>query len=148
MTDDFRFVDGEHLPVEVLVFDVDPEHVEEFLVVDHEVWTLGEARADGFERIPFLSKEVWLDDAHPGRIILVFVWESLDSWRTVGNDQLQQTLQARFDALFPHPVTLRRALHEESDFGIHRVSRFERTPPGDDTQADDAPVADVDRSAR
>lgn len=127
MPDEFRYVDGERLPVEVLVFEVEPEHVEEFLVVDHEVWTLGEARAGGHDRIPFLSKEVWLDDAHPGRIILVFVWESIEAWRRVGDEPLQQTLQARFDARFAHPVTLRRALHEESNYGIHRVSRFERT---------------------
>lgn len=115
--------------MEVLVFEVDPDHIEEFIAVDHEVWTLGEAYADGIEPIPFLSKEVWLDDAHPGRVILTFVWESIESWRQVGVEHLQQTLQARFDARFPHPVTLLRALHEESDFGIHRVSRFERVEP-------------------
>lgn len=43
VSDGFRYVEGERLPVEVLVFDVDPDHVEEFLRVDHEVWTLGEA---------------------------------------------------------------------------------------------------------
>jgi uncharacterized protein (TIGR03792 family) len=127
VSEGFHYTDGERLPVEVLVFDVAPEHVEEFLRVDHEVWTLGEARTDGVDRIPFLSKEVWLDDAHPGRVILTFVWESIESWRLVGDERFQRTLQARFDALFPHPVTLRRALHEESNFGIHRVSRFERT---------------------
>ena len=111
------------------MFEVDPEHVEEFLTVDHEVWTLGEAHTNGFDHIPFLSKEVWLDDAHPGRIVLIFVWESIESWRQVGDEQLQQMLQARFDARFPHPVTLLRVLHEESDFGIHRVSRFERIDP-------------------
>ena len=87
---------------------------------------MGEAHTDGFDHIPFLSKEVWLDDAHPGRVVLTFVWESIESWRRVGGEQLQQTLQAQFDAGFPHRVTLLRALHEESDFGIHRVSRFER----------------------
>ena len=51
----------------------------------------------------------------------------VDSFRGSVNTWLQQTLQARFDARFPHRVTLHRALHEESAFGIHRVSRFERT---------------------
>lgn len=124
-----RYRSGERLPVEVLVFEVAPEHVEEFLDVDHEVWTLGEAHADGTDHIPFLSKEVWLDDAHPGRIVLIFVWESIEAWQRVADEQLQQELQARFDEQFPHPVTLVRALHEESDFGLHRVSRFERTDP-------------------
>ena len=123
---DFRYSSDERLPVEVLVFEVDPEHVGAFLAVDHEVWTLGEADVMGLDHIPFLSKEVWLDDAHPGRIILTFVWESIESWQHVGDEQRQRELQARFDERFQHRVTLLRALHDESNLGIHRVSRFER----------------------
>lgn len=108
------------------MFEVDPEHVDAFLAIDHEVWTLGEADVLGLDHIPFLSKEVWLDDAHPGRIILTFVWESIESWQHVSDAQRQRELQARFDERFPHRVTLLRALHDESDFGIRRVSRFER----------------------
>ena len=37
------------------MFEVDPERVEEFLAVDHEVWTLGEAFTEGVDHIPFLS---------------------------------------------------------------------------------------------
>lgn len=127
MDDRYLYTSGERLPVEVLVFDVAPEHVDAFLDVDHQVWTLGEAFTEGFDRIPFLSKEVWLDDAHPGRITLTFVWESIESWRRVGDDGLQRAWQAEFDDRFPHPVTLVRAYHEESDYGIHRWSRFERS---------------------
>jgi uncharacterized protein (TIGR03792 family) len=126
VSDRFRFVTGERLPVEVLVFEVDPEHLDEFLEVDHEVWTLGEAETEGIDHIPFLSKEVWLDDANPGRVVLIFVWESIESWRKVGEQHVQRELQARFDERFPHRVTLVRAVHEDSDFGLHRVSRFER----------------------
>ena len=126
MSEGFRYSSDELLPVEVLVFEVDPEHVDAFLAIDHEVWTLGEADVLGVDHIPFLSKEVWLDDAHPGRIIVTFVWESIESWQHVSDAQRQRELQARFDERFPHRVTLLRALHDESDFGIHRVSRFER----------------------
>lgn len=126
MSGGFRYSSDELLPVEVLVFEVDPEHVDAFLAIDHEVWTVGEADVLGLDHIPFLSKEVWLDDAHPGRIILTFVWESIESWQHVSDAQRQRELQARFDERFPHRVTLLRALHDESDFGIHRVSRFER----------------------
>lgn len=126
-----RFVHGERRPVEVLVFEVDPAHVEEFLRVDHEVWTLGEAYAEGLDPLPFLSKEVWLDDAHPGQVTLVFVWESMAAWQTVADEALQRALQRRFDERFGHPCRLVRAWHEESSYGIHRVSRFERAdPPG------------------
>jgi uncharacterized protein (TIGR03792 family) len=118
----------ERLPVEVLVFEMDPAVVDEFLAVDHEVWTLGEALLPGFERIPFMSKEVWLDDSRPGRVTLVFVWESQEAWQRVDDRQVQGRLQAEFDARFPHPVRLAEAWHEESNFGLHRWSRFERNP--------------------
>ena len=122
----YRYTADERQPVEVLVFRVDPRHVDEFLRVDHEVWTLGEAFADGADRIPFLSKEVWLDDSRPGEVTLVFVWESMEAWESVDTDSLQSALQADFDARFPHEVELVRAVHEERDKGIHRWSRFER----------------------
>ena len=122
-----RFVSGERRPVEVLVFEMDPAHVEEFLTIDHDVWTLGEAACLGEDRVPFLSKEVWLDDAHPGQVTLVFIWESQELWDRVGETSLQHSLQAEFDQRFPHPVRLISAPHEDSHFGIHRISRFERS---------------------
>ncbi|MEY2966776.1 MAG: hypothetical protein RLY50_826, partial [Actinomycetota bacterium] len=103
---------NERLPVEVLVFEMDPAVVEEFLRVDHEVWTLGEAYLPGHDHIPFASKEVWLDDAHPGRVTIVFVWESRDAWDRVGDPDVQARLQAEFDSRFPHPVRLVAAPHE------------------------------------
>jgi uncharacterized protein (TIGR03792 family) len=122
----YRYSRGERLPVEVLVFRVAPEHLDEFLAIDHQVWTMGEAQHQGFERIPFISKEVWLDDSRPGEITLIFVWESMEAWMRVGAEPIQTALQARFDGAFPYPITLVRAMHEDSNFGIHRWSRFER----------------------
>ena len=94
--------------------------------MDHEVWTLGEALLPGFDRIPFRSKEVWTDDSKPGEITLTFVWESLEDWKRVGEPSIQASLQAEFDRRFPHHVELVAAPHEDSNHGIHRVSRFER----------------------
>ncbi len=110
----------------MLVFEMNPEHVDEYLAIDHEIWTLGEAILPGFERIPFLSKEVWLDDSRPGRVSVVFVWESLEAWMRVGSAEIQQRLQSEFDARLKHPVQLVEAWHEDTNFGIHRWSRFER----------------------
>lgn len=121
-----EYVRGERRPVEVLVFSMNPDVVEEFLRIDHEVWTLGEARCGEPGQVPFLSKEVWLDDSKPGQVTLVFVWDSMAAWEMVGRPDIQARLQADFDARFPHPVTLVAAPHEESRLGIHRVSRFER----------------------
>lgn len=126
MTAAYRYVRDERLPLEVLVFSMDPAHVDEFLVVDHEVWTLGEALLPGFDRIPFVSKEVWLDATRPGEVTLVFVWESADAWRRVADVDIQSRLQAEFDRHFSHPVTLVQAPHGETDEGPVRWSRFER----------------------
>ena len=63
----YRYTSGERLPIEILVFEVDPADIDEFLAVDHDVWTIGEAFVPGTDHIPFLSKEVWLDDTRPGR---------------------------------------------------------------------------------
>lgn len=127
----YRYENGERLPIEVLVFEMDPDHVAAFCALDHEVWTLGEAYhgtsvGDPDHHIPFLSKEVWLDDAHPGRVTLVFVWESIEAWMHMGDSTTQAELQARFDAAFEYEVRLVSAPHEDSSFGIHRWSRFER----------------------
>ena len=122
----YSYVNGERRPVEVLIFQMDPALVDEFIKVDHEVWTLGEALMPSLSRIPFLSKEVWLDDSKPGEVTLVFVWDTQEEWNAVGETIFQQELQALFDSRFPHPIQLVRALHEESRMGIHRVSRFER----------------------
>lgn len=122
----FSYVSGERRPVEVLVFRMDPTVVNEFIRIDHDVWTMREAFMDGLTRIPFLSKEVWLDDSKPGEVTIVFVWDTQDSWDIVGNTEFQKKLQAEFDSRFPHPIELIAAPHEDSNFGIHRVTRFER----------------------
>lgn len=122
----YSYVTGEERPVEVLVFRMDPAVVDEFIRVDNEVWTLREAHMEGLTDIPFLSKEVWLDRSKPGEVTIVFVWDTQEAWDKVGNTEYQKKLQAEFDSQFPHPVELIAAPHEDSNFGIHRVTRFER----------------------
>ena len=122
----YSYITDEERPVEVLVFRMDPAVVDEFIRLDHEVWTLGEAHMEGLIDIPFLSKEVWLDNSKPGEVTIVFVWDTQDAWDIVGNTEFQKKLQAEFDSRFPHPIELIAAPHEDSNFGIHRVTRFER----------------------
>ena len=96
----YSYTTGEERPVEVLVFRMDPTVVDEFIRVDHEVWTLGEALMEGLTDIPFLSKEVWLDSSKPGEVTIVFVWDTQDAWNIVGSTELQKKLQAEFDSRF------------------------------------------------
>lgn len=123
---EYRYTSGERLPVEILVFRMDPADVDEFLRIDHAVWTLGEAFHPALDRIRFLSKEVWLNDARPGEITLIFVFESIEAWQEVGEPGIQAELTAEFDRRFTRPYTLHRAIHEEERYGIHRWSRFDR----------------------
>jgi uncharacterized protein (TIGR03792 family) len=125
----YRYITNERRPVEILVFRMNPQHVDEFIAIDHEVWTLGEALMPGLNDVPFLSKEVWLDDSKPGEVTLVFVWDTQDAWNRVGEPSFQAELQKQFDEKFPHPIELISAPHEDSRFGIHRVTRFERINP-------------------
>ena len=57
----YRYVQAERRPVEVLGFQVDPRDIDEFLRIDHEVWTRGEAASLDERGIPFISKEVWAE---------------------------------------------------------------------------------------
>ena len=106
----YTYVKGEHYPVEHLVFTTAPEHVQEFLDVDHEVWTLGEAESGLFDHIPFLYKEVWVNDNKPGEMHFIFVWESIESWKKVDDPDLQKKFIANFESKFQHPYQLTRCV--------------------------------------
>lgn len=105
---------------------MDPADVDHFLQVDHEVWTLGEADSLAGAELPFLSKEVWLNDNRPGEITIVFVWPDQAIWDAVGADAIQAHLAVEFDARFGRPYELTREIHLEENHGIHRWSRFAR----------------------
>jgi uncharacterized protein (TIGR03792 family) len=126
MDRNYRFAKDERYPVEQLIFKIDPAHQEEFLKVDHEVWTLGEALHPAWNRVPFLSKEVWINENRPGIIEVVLVWESMEAWRSVDAKEIQSGLIALFDSKFKHPYKLLRAIQNEENFGKYRVNRFER----------------------
>ena len=116
----------ERRPVEVLIFTMDPVDVDDFLRIDHEVWTLGEADSVPGDDVPFLSKEVWLNDNRPGEVTIVFVWPDQATWDAVGERDIQARLLAEFDGRFGQPYELSREIHLEEDHGIHRWSRFAR----------------------
>jgi uncharacterized protein (TIGR03792 family) len=129
MSSPYSYINNERRPVEVLVFQMDPQVVDEWIHLDHEIWTMKEALMPGLARIPFLSKEVWVDDSKPGQVTVVFVWDSMGEWNAVADPTFQQQLLDEFNSRFPHPYTLIAAPHEDSQMGIYRVSRFERTLP-------------------
>ena len=54
----YTYTKGEHYPMEHLVFKVAPEDVERYLEVDHEIWTLKEAYAPGFDHRQTAARRV------------------------------------------------------------------------------------------
>jgi uncharacterized protein (TIGR03792 family) len=67
------------LAVEHLVFQVKPERLEEWLALDHELWTLGESQTwPGMVR-----KEVWLNRLTPGEVHCVIYWQSEAQWLAI-----------------------------------------------------------------
>ena len=122
----YTYTKGEHYPMEHLVFKVAPEDVERYLEVDHEIWTLKEAFAPGFDHIPFLYKEVWISVVAVSLINFIFAWESIESWRKIDQKEYQAQLIKEFDEKFGRPYELIRVVQNEENFGVHRYSRFER----------------------
>ena len=107
------------------MFRVEPADVDDFLRIDHDVWTLGEAAALGRDTAPFLSKEVWLDDERPGEITIVIEWPSMDDWNAVDAPAIQERLGEEFDARFARPYDIVRDAGRAKLAGIRRWSRFE-----------------------
>ena len=85
-------------PIEVLIFSMQEEHVDEFMRIDHDVWTLGEASGlpSTMDRIPFLAKEVWLDKKKPGVITMHFIWESREKWEEMSDVCIQKKITKSF----------------------------------------------------
>jgi hypothetical protein len=98
-----------------------------------QVWTLGECEAFaalGEEAIPIISKDVFVDEGEGeeesiAKIYITIVWESMEKWRRMNEEDIQRKLLARWAERFPHPHTMVR-LDEPETTTVKRVSRFER----------------------
>lgn len=82
---------GKPAAIEELIFKVKPEFVDEFLKIDHEIWTAMLSSYPGFE-----SKEVWVSKTNPGEITQVIYWSDYDLWKAIPEEDLMRT-QKEFD---------------------------------------------------
>ncbi|MDP8964977.1 MAG: TIGR03792 family protein [Cyanobacteriota bacterium] len=74
--------------IEWLKIKVSPELREKFIEKDAEIWTAKLASYPGF-----LSKEVWIHPETPSEVVLMIRWASLEAWKSIPSEQLQQTEQ-------------------------------------------------------
>jgi len=74
--------------IELLKVKVAPEHREQYIQKDAEIWTQAIARYPGF-----LGKEVWLNPNEPSEVILVIRWATREQWKSIPPERLQQISQ-------------------------------------------------------
>ncbi|MBD1851789.1 TIGR03792 family protein [Leptolyngbya sp. FACHB-711] len=72
--------------IEWLKFRVMPELREKFVQKDDEIWTAILSQYPGF-----LRKEVWISPDQLDEVIAVIHWESMEAWKSVPADVLEQT---------------------------------------------------------
>jgi len=77
--------------IELLKVKVVPEHREQYIQKDAEIWTQALARCPGF-----LGKEVWINPKEPSEVILVIRWATREQWKSIPPERLQQISQ-KFD---------------------------------------------------
>lgn len=110
------------LAVEHLVFQVNPARLEEWLALDHELWTLGEA-----EQWPALvRKEVWLNAAMPGEVHCVLYWSDYDAWQAIDPAWLAWNEQRFADRFGTEDARFVRADHETGN-QCYKISEFDNT---------------------
>ena len=110
-----------HQAVEFLIFEMEPELRDRFLQIDRQHWTETLRRQKGF-----ISKEVWVDELHPGQVTFVTYWESKALWKAIPAYELAET-DRRFKAAFGHPFRLIEERHKTHH--CHRVELTEGPPP-------------------
>ncbi len=104
--------------VEELVFTVAPSFVEEFIKIDHEIWTTMLARYNGF-----VSKEVWVNDDNKGEITTIIYWESLEQWKAIPMKDLEETQKLFDDTIGVANYSFKSADHEGNQ--KYLVARYE-----------------------
>lgn len=74
--------------IEWLKIKVSPELREKFIQKDAEIWTAMLASYPGF-----LGKEVWINPQMPDQVVLMIRWRSLEEWKSVPQERLEETEQ-------------------------------------------------------
>lgn len=74
--------------IEWLKIKVSPELREKFIQKDAEIWTAMLASYPGF-----LGKEVWINPQRPDQVVLMIRWRSLEEWKSVPQERLEETEQ-------------------------------------------------------
>ncbi|NJP09933.1 MAG: TIGR03792 family protein [Leptolyngbyaceae cyanobacterium RU_5_1] len=72
--------------IEWLKIEVSRELQEKFIQTDEAIWTATLAKYPGF-----LGKHVWINPKEPNEVVLVIHWASLENWKSIPADVLEET---------------------------------------------------------
>jgi uncharacterized protein (TIGR03792 family) len=102
------------MAIEQLVFQVGPEHLDCWLELDHEIWTVGLAQWEGFA-----GKEIWINQDKPGEITVIVYWTRYEFWQSVDPEWVVRTDETFKRALGEVNCTLvKKGLKKERFFKI------------------------------
>lgn len=64
--------------IELLKFKLAPEHREQFIQLDADIWTPALSQYPGF-----ISKQVWINPNDATEITMVITWSERDLWKSI-----------------------------------------------------------------
>lgn len=98
--------------IEWLTFEMAPEHRQQFIEKDTEIWTAALRQYDGF-----VSKEIWIDPAIANRVVEVIRWSTREAWKAIPEDEL-----AAVDQAFDQSLGFDYDMVESREFQVRRFS--------------------------
>ncbi len=110
---------NKHYPVEYLIFYCRNEEEAKKYIETNEIWTKALSKYKGF-----VSTTSYLNTNNPGEVHIVIIWETLEDWLSIPKEDLIR-ISEEFDKAFPYPYKNGPRLHNENNFGYHKVLHYE-----------------------
>lgn len=110
---------GKHYPVEYLIFKCRNESEAKIYIEKNSIWTDFLAQNKGF-----VSSSSWVNKMNPGEVHIIIIWKTLEDWLSISKEELM-AVSKQFDEAFGFPYEAGRRLHNETNFGYHKVSHYE-----------------------
>ena len=103
--------------VEYLVFEVNPELIDQFIEMDHKYWTLFLKDKPGF-----ISKEVWVNKTKPGEVSMITYWNTMEEWKSIPVEELIETGKTFAEAFGEKYFKLVKEVHKEN--ALYKVREY------------------------
>ncbi len=108
-----------HYPVEYLMFQCRNDEEAKLYLSKNDIWTKELAKFKGF-----VSSSSFINHHNPGEVHVIIIWETLEDWLSIPKEELMR-ISALFDEAFGLPYENGRRIHNETNFGLHKVRHYE-----------------------